>query len=242
MGVEAAGGGGGAGGQDCGCGDEQKSQCLGRGQEVLGPFPLAHAQHVDDREDPGDKDGVALAGEREIRARERVINRLGIGGEGKGHHRNIPRPDHRQLRPAEEEAGPRAVSPGEVNVIPAFLRKGGGQLRIAQGAGEGDEPAQQPDGNHPPAAARALRDIGRHLVDAHPDDDAHHQRRRIEQRKLPGRAAGAGRVRVAGHASARRLPFLHRHADARRLQVEKERLQLGVGGNGLQVARVRLGA
>src|SRR5690606_6917928 len=102
-----------------------------------------------------------------------------VVAEDEGEQRDRSGGDHREARPCEQERdAPPVCAPQEV-VVAARVRIGGGQLGVAQRAGERGESAERPGGEHPAGRAGHLRDERRRLEDPGADHDSDDDRDRV---------------------------------------------------------------
>ena len=117
----------------------------------------------------------------------------GRGGDGRGEA-------DEERDPAGEEAEDGVVEAGEEGVLAAGVRDGGPELAVAQGAAEGDQAADEPEGEHDDGLVEVLHQQARRREDAgadHVGDDDVGEREEPELALEPVRGGSAGHVRLA---------------------------------------------
>ena len=118
-------------------------------------------------------------------AREERDERAEVLPEPDGDRRDAAGHDDDERGPAVQEAGERAEGLLEEVVDPAGPRKEDSQLGVAQGAGEREEPPEQPDQKDQARVRQGLRDVARRQEDPRPDDRADRQERPVPRPEPP---------------------------------------------------------
>ena len=166
----------------------------------------------------------------------------GVLGEGDGHRRHRAGLDGRQQRPPVEEPGQRMVGLAQVGVLAADPRADGAELRVGERAGQRDQPARHPRGEHLAPARQPPGDDGRVDEDAGADDGADHDHGGVEEAQLAAKAHLRELTTAGPAASRRRLtpPRRQRSRAAVHGQTAEPRAERRVAAQGVELGPERV--